>query len=604
MKMKKRNIVTNLIWSIKELCQFSPLYLGMMLFEALLNGVAPIISLLLTQEMINKVQVQTETVRAVLTLLVILSIFELLNELVTKLISLKLNSYEMKFDVFLQKKILKKIAVLDSKDFENSRTYDLINRTQYDVNAGILENIQTFFSLVSLIISVMSYVAIIVSYSKWIVCVILLVPIIRYWFEKKYNLLEYDIIKENTEPERKASYLSFLMTNSEYFKEIKMFRLFDFLIKKFETLKATCNLRIIRLYNRRTRTECVLGLAETILDFLVTASIVIRAFQGTILIGQFVLYNNSITSFKQNMLSAFSQVSSLYKNSSMIDQIRTFFELPVEELNPDGKLIDEIQSIRLENVSYRYGRKEEYALRNISFTLHRGEFTVFMGLNGSGKSTLMKIIMGIYHDYEGEIFINDINLKHVNQEHYRKKIGTLFQDYIKYENSISENIWYGNLEYWNDSQKLDDLLKKVELETFTDRKEQALGYQFNEGRQLSIGQWQKLALARTLIKDADVYIFDEPNSALDLISENAILQSIYAQTKEKITLMIMHRFHQVVVKSDKIIVLKNGSVEAIGTHEQLLKDKGTYYELYSIQNERVDHSPLVRKKRIAENEGD
>ena len=584
-KNGRKNVASNLIWSIKVLCKFSPLYLVLMIFESLLNGITPIVSLLLTQEMINKVQLQTESVQAVVVLLVILSVFELWNELTTKLISLRLNCYEMKFDVFLQKKILKKIAVLDSKDFENSRTYDLINRTQYDVNAGILENIQTFFSLISLLISVVSYVAIIVSYSRWIVCIILLIPIIRYWFEKKYNLLEYDIIKENTEPERKALYLSFLMTNAEYFKEIKMFRLFDFLIKNFETLRTDCNSCLIQLYNRRTRTECILGLAETILDFFVTANIVIQTFQGSILIGQFVLYNNSITSFKQNMLSAFSQISSLYKNSSMIDQVREFFELPIEEVNSEGKVIDEIKSIRLEKVSYRYRSKEEYALRDISFTLQRGDFAVFMGLNGSGKSTLMKIIMGLYHDYEGEIYINDINLKQVNLAYYRQRIGTLFQDYIKYENSISENIWYGNLKYRRDSQKLDQLLRKVELEKFTDKKEQVLGYQFNQGRQLSIGQWQKLALARTLIKEAEVYIFDEPNSALDLISENAILQSIYAETKEKITLMIMHRFNHVVAKANKIIVLKDGYIEEIGTHEELLENKGTYYELYSIQNE-------------------
>lgn len=144
-KNGRKNVASNLIWSIKVLCKFSPLYLVLMIFESLLNGITPIVSLLLTQEMINKVQLQTESVQAVVVLLVILSVFELWNELTTKLISLRLNCYEMKFDVFLQKKILKKIAVLDSKDFENSRTYDLINRTRYDVNAGILENIQTFF---------------------------------------------------------------------------------------------------------------------------------------------------------------------------------------------------------------------------------------------------------------------------------------------------------------------------------------------------------------------------------------------------------------------------------------------------------------------------
>ena len=173
------------------------------------------------------------------------------------------------------------------------------------------------------------------------------------------------------------------------------------------------------------------------------------------------------------MISIFSQMSILYKNSSMIDQIKEFFELEKEEINETGKKADEIRSIRLENVSYKYKNKNEYTLKNISFTLNQGDFVVVMGLNGSGKSTLMKVIMGIYHDYEGEIYIDDVNLKFLNKDNYRKKVGVLFQDYIKYESSISENIWYGNLGYGDDSQKIDELLSRVGLEKLISEKKQA-----------------------------------------------------------------------------------------------------------------------------------
>ncbi len=586
-RKKGRRVFPNLVWSIKILCEFSTLYLCCMIFEAILNGIAPIISLLLTQEMINKVQLQTGPLQEVVVLLVLLTAFEIVNEICLKIIGLKLNNYEIRFDVFFQTKILKKISILDSKEFENSRTYDLINRTQYDANTGILGNLRTFFSLLSLMISMASYMVIIIRYSILIFFIVIFVPIIRYGFEKKYNLLEYDVVKENTEPERKASYFSFLMTNAEYFKEIKMFCLFDFLTKKFENLKTNCNWRLIKLYNKRTRTDCILSIAEAVLDFFVTLGLIVHTFQGNLLIGQFVLYNNSINSLKQSMISIFSQMSILYKNSSMIDQIKEFFELEKEDINETGKKADEIRSIRLENVSYKYKNKNEYTLKNISFTLDQGDFVVVMGLNGSGKSTLMKVIMGIYHDYEGEIYIDDVNLKLLNKDDYRQKVGVLFQDYIKYESSISENIWYGNLGYSDDSQKIDELLSRVGLEKLISEKKQALGYQFNEGRQLSIGQWQKLALARTMIKEAELYIFDEPNSALDLISENAILHSIYKETKSKITVLIMHRFNHMVLKSNKIIVLKDGSVEETGTHKELLRNKSTYYQLYSMQN-RID----------------
>lgn len=579
-----RNVLSNLIWSIKELGQFKALYLFFMIMEAIVKGVVPIVALLLTQQIVNMIQVQTSTLQSVVVLLIILTVFEILSELSLNFFQVKLNNYEMEFDTFLQVKILSKVSVLDSKDFENSSTYDLINRTQYDANAGILGNIRTFFSVVSLSIGTVSYMIILVRYSFLIFLVVVFIPIIRYYFEKKYNLLEYDKIKKNTEPNRKASYISYLLTNAEYFKEIKMFGLFRFFINQYEKLKVRCNLDLIKLHNKKAIIFSLLSIVETAIDFVVTLGILAQTFGGKLLIGQFILYNNSINSLKQNMTDTFSQISTIYQNSSMVEQIREFFELTEENINETGVKIDEINKIKLENVYYKYSDKDDYTLKNINLTINRGEFIVFMGYNGSGKSTLMKVIMGLYSDYEGEIYIDNVNLKEINKKSYREKIGTLFQDYIKYESSISENIWYGNLSYRDNEKRIDELLTKVNLEPFTDKKSQVLGYQFHEGRQISIGQWQKLALARTIIKDAHLFIFDEPNSALDLVSENAVLQSIYEETSNKIALIIMHRFNHVLLKSNNIVVLKDGAIEEMGTHNELLNNKGTYQELYSIQN--------------------
>jgi ABC-type bacteriocin/lantibiotic exporter with double-glycine peptidase domain len=226
------------------------------------------------------------------------------------------------------------------------------------------------------------------------------VPIIRYYFEKKYNLLEYDTIKKNTEYDRKSYYISYLLTNSEYFKEIKMFSLFNFFIEKYKRLKSICNLGLICLHNKRTITYSILSIIETVIDFFITLRIITQTFIGNLLIGQFLLYNSSINNLKQNMISIFSQLSLIYKNSLIVDQIKEFFELPKEVINEDGIKIKEIKNIRLENVSYKYSGKDKYTLKNISLTFSCGDFVVLMGCNGSGKSTLMKVIMGIYHDYK------------------------------------------------------------------------------------------------------------------------------------------------------------------------------------------------------------
>lgn len=585
MKLKKgKNIIENIIWSITELYKFQKKYIGLFWFQAVISGILPIVSLVLIQQIINILQYKTAGIELLIIKLVIMILFRLFCGISLNYLKLAIENLELEFGAYLQAKILKKIAMLDSKDFENSKTYDLINRTRYDGNAGILGTIKILFAFISVLISTISYIAIIANYNIFIFSVIIVLPVIRYFYERKYNLEEYNVSIRNTEMERKSSYISFLLTNSENFKEIKLYQLFAYFIKKFEKIKEKYNFDFIRLHNKRTRTYSIINIFDSIVDCLVMMYILIQTFNGYLLIGDFILYNNSIDSLKENIMSVFTQISYIYKNSAMIEQIRLFFDIQSEDTHEKGIIIDKIDKIELKNVSYRYLEKEQYVLRNISLELCKGEFTVLLGYNGSGKSTLIKIIMGIYSDYEGEIYINKINLKDINLEVYRKKVAVMFQNYIKYESSIRDNIRYGDNRVEND-RELYKILDKVTLEDFKDNIEQPLGYQFTDGIQISIGQWQKLALGRTLFKPAEVYIFDEPNASLDIASEQAVLNMIWEEMRDKIAILIIHRFNCMLERADKIIVLENGEIEDIGIHEELLRHHGLYYRLYMVQKE-------------------
>ena len=585
MKLKKgKNIIENIIWSITELYKFQKKYIGLFWFQAVISGILPIVSLVLIQQIINILQYKTAGIELLIIKLVIMILFRLFCGISLNYLKLAIENLELEFGAYLQAKILKKIAMLDSKDFENSKTYDLINRTRYDGNAGILGTIKILFAFISVLISTISYIAIIANYNIFIFSVIIVLPVIRYFYERKYNLEEYNVSIRNTEMERKSSYISFLLTNSENFKEIKLYQLFAYFIKKFEKIKEKYNFDFIRLHNKRTRTYSIINIFDSIVDCLVMMYILIQTFNGYLLIGDFILYNNSIDSLKENIMSVFTQISYIYKNSAMIEQIRLFFDIQSEDTHEKGIIIDKIDKIELKNVSYRYQEKEQYVLRNISLELCKGEFTVLLGYNGSGKSILIKIIMGIYSDYEGEIYINKINLKDINLEVYRKKVAVMFQNYIKYESSIRDNIRYGDNRVEND-RELYKILDKVTLEDFKDNIEQPLGYQFTDGIQISIGQWQKLALGRTLFKPAEVYIFDEPNASLDIASEQAVLNMIWEEMRDKIAILIIHRFNCMLERADKIIVLENGEIEDIGIHEELLRHHGLYYRLYMVQKE-------------------
>lgn len=585
MKLKKKgNIVRNLIWSLKELYKFDKAYMFLFLLQAIISGILPVISLVLIQQIINELQYQTGALEQIVKKLLLMFLIQLICEITLYYVQLRLENLELKFSAYFQATILKKVAVLDSKDFENTQTYNLINRTQYDGNAGILGTIKILFLLASLIISTISYMVIIINYNVLIFVLMVILPVIKYFFEKKYNLEEYGLDIKNTEVDRQTSYITFLLTNSENFKEIKSYNLFGHFIKKYEKIKDLFNLDYIVLNKKRTKTFSAISIIDKIVECLVMSLILVQTFSGVISIGDFILYNNSIDSLKENIVAMFSQISYIYKNSAMIEQIRLFFEIEPENLHKDGVEIEEIHKIELRNVSYRYQGKEEYALKNINLTLTKGDFTVLMGYNGSGKSTLIKIISGIYSDYEGEIFINDIDLKDVNLKKYRESVSVMFQNYIKYESTISDNIRYGNL---NDiaPSNVSGMLDKVALPEFKSHLEQSLGYQFTEGTQISIGQWQKLALGRALLKPADIYIYDEPNASLDIVSERFVLNELYKEMRSKITILIIHRFNYMVEKANKIIVLENGKIRESGTHEELLKNRALYFKLYNDQKE-------------------
>ena len=397
---KKERVLANLFWAIKFIYKFENKYLLVLIIESFMNGITPVVTLLLTQSMINSVQIGSGSFQEVIMLLFYLIFFEIISNMLLRFSEVQLNNYELKLEAYIQLQILKKVSTLDCKDFENSNTYDLVNRAQYDADMGVLGNIKSLFAFISLAITSVSYMVILFNYNIIILSVIILIPIIRYYFEKKYNLLEYGITKDNTELERKTSYISFLLTNSENFKEIKMFDLFSYFIEEYEKIKDVCNNKLIKLHNTRTKIFCTLETIELCIDFIVILTIIRETFIGGILIGEFILYNNAVNSLKQNLISIFSCLSVAYKNNAVVEQIRLFFELSPEKINEKGIMIEEIKEIELRNLSYKYRGATRYTLSNINLKLTIGDFVILMGYNGSGKSTLVKILMGIYNDYD------------------------------------------------------------------------------------------------------------------------------------------------------------------------------------------------------------
>lgn len=585
MKTKVFSLYKNIIWIVKEINSFNKMYPFLLGINSLFQAVLPVFALVITQMLIDAIQRRIVHYKYVIVLVLLLVITQMITDVVLPYITLWINNFELKFEVYTQAKLLKKVAKLKSKDFESSTIYDLIVRTQYDMNAGVIGNAKLIFDVFSVLISAISYVVVLFKYSVIMIGIIIFISLFRYLYEKKYNILEYNTIKENTSKERRASYIFQLLTNSEYIKELRIYDLFEYFIEKFKKNKENCRKKLISLHSKRTYVFSWIAIIEIVVDTVILVNMIRDIILGNILLGKFVLYNSSVNNLKQNTISFFSRISLFYKNNEIINQLRGFFELSEEHICLMGERIEKIRDIELVNVSYKYKPDRPYVLKDISLKITANTQLVIMGENGAGKTSLVKIIMGLYDDYEGEIYVNGINLKKINLKNYREKVGVLFQDYIKYESTIENNIYYGDLNRFGHKDELNQILKKIKMDKYINNSAQRLGYQFEGGEQISIGQWQKLALGRCLFSNADVLIFDEPNASLDLSSEKEILTALQEKSEEHISIFIMHRFNPVVLHANKIIVLKKGSIVENGNHQELIEGRGRYYDLYTIYSE-------------------
>lgn len=583
----KKHFFSNIIWSIFQVLKFSKIYLAILGTRTIFDAVCPVLSLLLTQKLIDGFQLRL-SIEKQISILIILLFIGLLSDIANNFFIKKEKEYELKFELYFQEKVFNKISKLSCKKIENSYVYDLISRTQYDANLSIQGNVKIIFSSISVFISTIGYLIIFINYNIMLTLIILFVPIFRFIFEKKFNVNEYKILRSNTENLRKGNYIAELIINSENFKELKLFSLFNLLIERYRKIMTLYNEKMIKLYNARFFVYSLITLMEVFIHSLILIDIIKNVIIGNILIGKFILYNSSMSSLNTNISSFFSQISILYKNIVMIEEIKKFFSLEEEDINDEGMNIDSIYSIRFDSVSYRYSENNEYVLKNISFRLEKDKIYLLIGENGSGKTTIIKILSGLYTDYEGDVYINEINLKEINLKKFRKQISLLFQDFIRYELTIKENILFGNLKFNNKQRCIEEYLECVGLGYLKKRMDIQLGYQFENGQQLSVGQWQRIALARSLLRDGSVYIFDEPNASIDVKSEKIVLESIFNKSSESIEIMVSHRFYRFVKKADEIIVLKDGEIAGKGGHDYLIKYNDIYKELYLLQKDYIE----------------
>lgn len=584
-KKYNKNIIRNLFWVTKNIYATDKKYIILSVLNMFVSGIMPPISMIIMQSIINTIQIG-DAKESVFLLIAVYVGIDLIQTVFNNSLGYYNSKFLMKFNLVFSEKIYKKASRLSLDDYEKSETYDLMNRAQYESGGKLINYYNNFIGIFTTTITLASYLFILLSFKIWLVLLVMIFPFIKYVLNNTFNIKRFEIIKQRTNDSRKSWYLTYLLTYGNFYKELKTFNLFDYFIGKYKVIIKRFNSQDLEISKKQSILFSVVSLFETILDGFLFSYTVVLGIKGAILIGNVITYTRTIISSKTSITSILNSISTAINESLFIEQLFEYFN--IEEENNDGKIkIDKINSIKLVNLSYKYRYSKDYVLKDISLEVNRDKKIAIVGMNGSGKTTLIKLIMGFYTDYEGDIFINGIELRNIDRESLLKNISTLFQDFVKYEATFRENIAYGNLEIMNDDEKINAVSKKFNLLDIIEKQEKnldtQLGVWFDEGINLSMGQWQKVALSRAFAKQSSLYILDEPNAAMDSITEYEISLLYEEILKDKIGIIIAHKFTNIISIIDDIYVLQNGKIVEKGSHKELLKIDGLYKRLYDLR---------------------
>ncbi|GAC40803.1 ATPase and permease components [Paenibacillus popilliae ATCC 14706] len=386
-------------------------------------------------------------------------------------------------------------------------------------------------------------------------------------------------------------YYTHLLTHDKAYKEVKLFGIGSYLLRQFAQIVAGFYQEDKHMAKKRLQLAMVCNMVNVTLMTITFFMIAKAALLKQILVGSFISYIQAITLTQSTSQRLAQSIVGLCQHNLYIEQLFHFLHLQAAQPKPDpddGQKITltNMESIEFKNVFFVYPGTDDYALKNINFSLKRGDTIAIVGKNGSGKSTLIKLIAQLYKGYEGEILINDVPICNYTTESIRRNIGVVFQDFMQYEMTVRENIGLGDYQNMQDDNKIYYSVSKAGLldvvKALPNQINTQLGKWFPGGIQLSGGQWQRIAIARAFFKEGSVYILDEPSAALDPESERKVFETFTELIDNKIGIFISHRYTSTKF-ANRIMYMEEGQLKAMGTHQQLMHGCNEYRYLYHLQ---------------------
>ncbi|MDG3580809.1 ABC transporter ATP-binding protein [Galbibacter pacificus] len=511
----------------------------------------------------------------------------LISDLISRLITL---TDSLLGDLYANKSsvsIIKKTNEIGIDQLEDPDFYDKLERarTQTTSRVNLMSNI---LSQVQSVISMVSLIAGLIYFEPVLILILILSIIPSFINEIKFSSQSYSLARSWTSERRELDYLRFVGANDKTAKEIKLFGLTNYIADRFKALSDEYYQLNKKLAIKRSTYGAVFNLLGVLSYYAAYILIIYRVLTGVITIGELTFLSGSFNRLRNNLQGFFSRFTNIAQSALYLKDYFDFIDLDVEkDHSKEVPIPSEItEGFFIDNVAFSYPGSNERVLSGVSFTLKSGEKMAFVGQNGAGKTTLIKLILRFYEPTSGTIYLDGTDIRKFNKDKYQKMFGVIFQDFFRYEFTVQENIAVGKIDEIENMGRIENaaelsLASEVVKELDKGYKQQ-LGKRFNKGQELSGGQWQKIALARAYMKDAAILILDEPTSALDAKAEFEVFERFMGLTKGKTSIIISHRFSTVRM-ADRILVLKDGKILEIGTHETLMKNKNLYAELFSLQ---------------------
>ena len=580
--------IYGLVWETR------PWMLFLMLFMSVFNGVMPLLGAYISRNLINAlIDAKNQEFRTILNLLIFQFVYLFLLRLVASVNNMLTRTFGELVVQNIRQKIMRKSDELDLQSFDQPEFYTRLENANREAGHRPLQIATATFGMMSTMISMISFIAVlwVVSPLAPLAIIIAAIPsaIVNYVYRGKNAAY----MRHRSTDRRKMDYYSGLMVDKDQVKEVRLFRLGPLFMERFNAVFDKYFAGMKALIYAEGKWNILTTAFMNLVDCGIFIWIAYKVFHGELTVGDYTLYTGALNTIGSGVSSLITTTASIYEGTLFIDNMISFMnekKTIVPRVDPPAQVKRGEHEIEYRHVYFRYPGMDHDVLKDINLHFRSGESVVLVGLNGAGKTTLLKLMTRLYDPTQGEILLDGRDIRDYDVEQLYDIYGTIFQDFGRYADTAEMNIAYGQIDKPLDPEKVRDAAVQGNSAPYIEKLPK--GYQTPlmrifeaDGAELSVGQWQKLAVSRAFYNDSDILILDEPTASLDPIAEQEIFSQFDRLREGKLTFYVSHRLSSATTAT-QIVVLENGMVTEVGTHAELITREGTYHKLFTVQAER------------------